>query len=70
VDDEILTIAEAGRLLRMTEKQVYELCRRRSQERSRHPFPAFNIHAKAKRIRKSDLMAWIETLAKEGCVLR
>jgi hypothetical protein len=53
VDDEILTMGEAAQLLRMTEKQVYELCRRRSQERAKHPFPAFNIHAKAKRVRRS-----------------
>jgi predicted DNA-binding transcriptional regulator AlpA len=66
VDDAILTMGEVAELLRMTEKQVYELCRRRSQERAKHPFPAFNIHVKAKRIRRSDLMAWIDTLAKQS----
>jgi hypothetical protein len=30
------------------------------------PFPAFSIHSKAKRVRNSDLMAWIENLAKQG----
>jgi hypothetical protein len=66
MSDEILTMGEAAAILKMTEKQVYELTRRRSQERHQHPFPAFNIHSKAKRIRKSDLMAWLDTLAREA----
>jgi hypothetical protein len=70
VSDEILTVSEAEAILKMTEKQVYELTRRRSLERMEHPFPAFNIHAKAKRVRRSDLMAWIETLAKQARVHR
>jgi hypothetical protein len=64
--DEILTMSEAAAILKMTEKQVYELTRRRSLERMEHPFPAFNIHAKAKRIRRGDLMAWIDTLARHS----
>jgi hypothetical protein len=66
MDDQILTMKEAAAVLKMTEKQVYELCRVRSQERMEHPFPAFCIHSKAKRIRRSDLMAWIENLANQG----
>jgi hypothetical protein len=66
MSDEILTMSEVAAMLKMTEKQVYELTRRRSIERMEHPFPAFNIHAKAKRVRKTDLMPWIETLAKQG----
>jgi len=31
-----------------------------------NPFPAFSIHSKAKRVRKSDLMAWITKLAAKG----
>lgn len=50
----------------MTERQVYELTRRRSQERRDVPFPMFAIHSKALRVRRSDLMAWIDTLAKRG----
>lgn len=65
MSDEILTMSEAAAILKMTERQVYELTRRRSQERHPHPFPAFNIHVKAKRVRRSDLMAWIDTLAKQ-----
>jgi len=71
MSDEILTMSEAAAILKMTEKQVYELTRRRSLERMEHPFPAFNIHAKAKRVRRLDLMAWIDTLAKHaGAVSR
>jgi len=63
MSDEILTMSEVAAVLKMTERQVYELTRRRSLERMEHPFPAFNIHAKAKRTRRSDLTAWIDTLA-------
>jgi hypothetical protein len=62
-DDSILTIEEAAGFLKMSPKQVYELCRLRSQERAEIPFPAFSIHSKAKRVRKSDLVAWIDKLA-------
>jgi hypothetical protein len=65
-DDQILTIEEAAQFLKMTPRQVFELCRVRSQERMEYPFPAFSIHSKAKRIRKSDLMAWIAKLAAKG----
>jgi len=64
--DQILTIKEAARFLKMKEKQVYELTRARSQERMEHPFPAFSIHSKAKRVRKADLVAWIDLLAKRS----
>jgi hypothetical protein len=70
MSDEILTMNEAAAILKMTEKQVYEFTRRRSLERMEHPFPAFNIHAKAKRVRRSDLMACIETLATQAGVHR
>jgi hypothetical protein len=61
--DEVLTMEEAAAILKMKPRQVYELTRRRSQERMDVPFPAFSIHCKAKRIRRSDLMDWIERLA-------
>lgn len=61
--DEVLTIEEAAAILKMKPRQVYELTRRRTQERMEVPFPAFSIHRKAKRVRKSDLLKWIEQLA-------
>lgn len=66
MDDQILTMEEAAAILKMTPKQVFELTRRRSQERMDIPFPAFNLHAKAKRVRKSDLMNWIDAMARQG----
>jgi len=50
--DEVLTMEESAAILKMRPRQVYELTRRRSQERHDVPFPAFSIHSKAKRIRK------------------
>lgn len=66
MDDQILTMAEAAEILKMTERQVYELIRRRSIERMEMPFPVFAIHCKALRVRKSDLMNWIEQIAQRG----
>jgi predicted DNA-binding transcriptional regulator AlpA len=66
MDDQILTMAEAAEILKMTERQVYELTRRRSQERMDYPFPVFAIHSKALRVRKSDLMTWINKIAQRG----
>jgi len=66
MDDQILTMAQAAEILQMTERQVYELTRRRSQERMDYPFPVFAIHSKALRVRRSDLMAWISQLAQQG----
>lgn len=65
MDDQVLTMAEAAEILKMTERQVYELTRRRSQERMEMPFPVFAIHCKALRIRKSDLMTWIDKMASQ-----
>jgi predicted DNA-binding transcriptional regulator AlpA len=65
-DDVILTMEEAAGILKMSPKQVYELCRARSQERMTFPFPAFSVHSKAKRIRMSDLMTWIDKMATQG----
>lgn len=66
MDDQILTMAEAAEILKMNERQVYELTRRRSQERMSYPFPVFAIHSKALRVRKSDLMNWIDKMATQG----
>jgi len=65
-DDSILTMGEAAEILKLSERQVYELTRRRSQERQEVPFPCFSLHSKALRVRRSDFMAWIDTLATRG----
>jgi hypothetical protein len=64
-DDEILTLSEVAKILKMNTRRVAEFCRSRRQARAEHPFPAFSLHAKAKRVRKSDLMAWIERKAQQ-----
>ena len=67
-EEKILTIEQAAEILQMTPGQVYELTRRRSQERMEVPFPAIKIHNKAIRIRQSDLFRWIEQLAEQAGV--
>jgi hypothetical protein len=61
--DEVLTIEECASILKATPRQIYELCRTRSQERAEHPFPCFKIHAKMLRVRKRDLFNWIDKIA-------
>ena len=63
--DEILTIQDCAKILKTSTKQIYELCRRRSQERMSRPFPVFTIHAKMKRVRKKELEEWIAALIAE-----
>lgn len=64
--DEVLTIEECAPILKATPRQVYELCRSRSQERAAFPFPCFKIHRKMMRVRKSDLFDWIDKIATQG----
>lgn len=66
--DDIWTVAEAARYLKMSHKQVLELTRLRSQERSDLPIPCLKIHAKCLRFRKSDIQPWLETLARKARV--
>ena len=68
MSDEILTMNEAAAILKMTRSRVTSSPGAGSLERMEHPFPAFNIQAKAKRVRRLDLMAWIDTLAKRASV--
>ena len=66
--DDIWTVADAARYLRMQPRQLLELTRRRSQERCEHPLPCFKIHSKCLRFRKSDVQQWLETLARKARV--
>lgn len=63
--DEILTLSQVARILKASTKQVYELTRGRSQARMSHPLPVFTIHNKMKRVRKSDLRDWFNSLVQE-----
>ncbi len=60
--DEVLTLREVARILKASTKQVYELTRSRGQARSAIPLPVFTIHSKMKRVRKSDLRTWLNSL--------
>jgi predicted DNA-binding transcriptional regulator AlpA len=62
-EDEILTVAEVGHLLKMSSSQVYSLTRMRGQCRQDEPIPVLRIHRKALRFRKSDIVRWVERLA-------
>ena len=62
--DEVLTLREVARILKCCTNQVYELTRGRSQARMDDPLPVFTIHRKMKRVRKADLMDWLDKMVK------
>jgi predicted DNA-binding transcriptional regulator AlpA len=66
--DEIWTVDDVAHHLKLSRRQVWELTRRRGQLRSEHPIPVVRIHRKALRFRKSDVLLWLSTLAREGRV--
>jgi Helix-turn-helix domain len=59
-NDELLTLSEAARLLKFNTKQLKEFLRSRNQKRRKHPVPTIKLHSKAIRIRRKDLLDWIE----------
>jgi hypothetical protein len=63
-ENDVLTLRDVARILRCHTKQVYELTRTRSQERSPLPLPVFTIHSKMKRVLRKDLKAWLDALRK------
>jgi predicted DNA-binding transcriptional regulator AlpA len=65
-NDEVWTVADVARHLKMSPRQVWELTRRRGQVRSDHPIPHIKIHRKALRFRKSDVQQWLAALARKG----
>jgi hypothetical protein len=67
-NDEVWTVADVARHLKMSPRQVWELTRRRGQLRSDHPIPHIKIHRKALRFRKSDVQEWLAKLAEEARV--
>jgi hypothetical protein len=63
LDDELLTLDEVAQLLKVTRKQVRELTRKRTQERSDNPLPVLRFHSKMLRIRRKDFLQWVERFA-------
>ena len=66
--DEIWTVAEVADYLKLSPRQVWELTRRRAQERSEYPIPCLRIHSKCLRFRKTDVQQWLATLAQKARV--
>jgi predicted DNA-binding transcriptional regulator AlpA len=66
--EQVWSVVEVADYLKMKPRQVLELTRRRSQERSEFPLPCFKIHSKCLRFRKSDVQQWLETLARKARV--
>ena len=63
--NEVLTLRDVARILKCRTGQIYELSRRRGQERCAKPLPVFTIHSKMKRVRRKDLMEWLDQLVRE-----
>ena len=64
-NDEVLTLREVARILKTRTNQIYELTRRRAKARTDSPLPVFRVHNKMARVRKSDLMKWIDGLMEQ-----
>jgi predicted DNA-binding transcriptional regulator AlpA len=61
----LLTMDEAGRLLKLSKSQLYELTRNRARIRQRVPLPVIRI-GKRKMFRASSLHQWVCELEKES----
>lgn len=61
----LLTPQELASLLKISVAAVRELCRQRTQVRSRCPLPCLRLHKKAIRFRRSDVEAWLQKMAEE-----
>lgn len=63
---EIMTVAEVAELLRFdSNRRVYELTRVRARVTHERPLPVIRIGSTL-RFRRSDVLAWIDDLAKEA----
>jgi Helix-turn-helix domain len=60
-EQEILTLAEAGKLLKFSESQMREICRSRSRMKQAHPIPVMKI-GKSLRFRRGSLLEWLSQI--------
>jgi excisionase family DNA binding protein len=65
--NEILTIEELAKLLKMSKSQIYALTRKRAQVRMDHPIPILRINGNI-RFRRSDIEKWLEKLSETSPV--
>ncbi len=65
VQSEYLTPAEAGELLRLTEAQVFELTRARTQATHKNPLPVIYV-GKHVRFSRTALTAWLNAGGSRG----
>jgi|SRR6516164_9054498 excisionase family DNA binding protein len=63
-NDEILTPAQLGDWLQLSESTIHELCRTRAQER-RNPMPFFKV-GRAVRFNKTEVVKWLTNLEAES----
>lgn len=61
---EILTITELAEILKMTKRQVYELCRERTRATSPHPIPLLRINGNT-RFRRADIEQWLDRISQQ-----
>jgi predicted DNA-binding transcriptional regulator AlpA len=62
---EILTISDVASLLKMTKRQVYELCRERTRQTQANPIPLFRVNGNTRMLRSS-IEAWVQKLEEEA----
>lgn len=64
--NEIWTVEDCARFLKLTPTALYSLTRNRGQVRSTVPIPCFKLHNKALRFIRADVEKWISQLAAQG----
>jgi hypothetical protein len=64
-EPEILTLKDVARILRTATNKIYELTRGRARARMDDPLPVLKIHSKMLRVRKVDLMAWLDKMVEK-----
>ena len=61
-----MNVEDVAEFLKCTTRQVFELTRKRSQVRGRHPLPCIKIHRKMLRFRRSDVTEWLDNIAADS----
>jgi hypothetical protein len=64
-EPEILTLKDVARILRTATNKIYELTRGRAKARMADPLPVLRIHSKMLRVRKADLMDWLDKMVEK-----
>jgi predicted DNA-binding transcriptional regulator AlpA len=61
---EVMTVQEVAAMLKMSKRQIYELCRERVRENMPHPLPRIVVNSNLRFVRH-EVESWIEKLGQQ-----